>query len=389
MPPFAFTQIKKLYPIFWRHSILSTAAIKQAMAQRHDKNSEYMCNINDWASRVTLDMIGEAGMGRSFHSVDNPNNEIYKAYSTVFHQSSRHRVYSMVKTLLRNAVVSRAPYLAQFFPVDGNNPVVKAIRLIRGTCRELIEDGRNIINTKKEAIKDSMFEKSFTKDNLLLSAVSSEAFSDEELVNQAMTFLLAGHESTASTLTMAVYFLCKHLEVQKRLREEIRNHISSPQLRLEVTANDIRSLPYFNAVTEEVMRLAPAVPISGRVTVAETQVGQQIIPKGTSIILASAAINTSKGIWGEDALNFVPERWLTGGRIPKSPFANMTFLQGPRSCMGKDFARSTFACVLAAWVGRFEMTLQDPTFTPTFSKTSLSLRVEGGVQVKMKEVDGW
>lgn len=389
MPPFAFTQIKKLYPIFWRHSVLSTAAIKQIMVQIPDKNSDYTCDINEWASRVTLDIIGEAGMGRSFHSVDNPENELYKAYSTVFHRSSREQALSMLKTLLRDAIVSRAPYLAQFFAADANHPVVKAIRLIRGTCRELIADGRNSMEKKLETINDLVFKPTTTKENMLLSAVSSEAFSDEELVNQVMTFLLAGHESTASTLTMAVYYLCKHVDVQCRLREEIRNHILSPTLGLEISANDIRSLPYLGAVVEEVMRLAPAVPISGRVTVAETHIGQQVIPKGTTVLLASAAVNTSKKIWGEDALSFAPERWLTDGRVPKSPYANMTFLHGPRSCMGKDFARSTFACVLAAWVGRFELSLEDPTFTLTFSRTSLNLRVEGGVRVRMKEIGGW
>ena len=145
---------------------------------------------------------------------------------------------------------------------------------------------------------------------------------------------------------------------------------------------------YLNAVCDEVLRIAPSVPISGRITCANTYIGSQFIPKGTTVILASAAINASKEVWGEDALQFDPDRWIDG-RLPKSPFANMTFLHGPRSCMGKDFARGGFACVLAAWVGKFEMQLDDPTFSAKFKKATLSLRLDGGLTVRLREMEGW
>lgn len=378
MPPFAFSRIRELYPTFWAQAREATAIMSHAVQDQKP------VQINDWASRLALDIIGEAGMGQSFQAVSRPtDNELYGAYATVFKQSPKQQARQIVQRLARDFFSARLPYFEQWFPIDPNNPAVRSIRLIRRLTREIIASGKASIDPVASSGRQQ------ARIDVINAAVGSQAFSDEDLVNQMMTFLLAGHESTASALTMACYYLCKYPEVQERLRAEIRANLPSPSSSLSLDAVQVRDQPFLMAVIEETLRIAPSVPISGRIAVADTWIGKkQFVPKGTTVILASAAINTSKDIWGPDALEFKPERWLNKN-VPKSPYANMTFLHGPRSCMGEEFARGVFACALAAWVGRFEMAFEDPSFEPVFAKATLNIRLEGGMAVNLRPIDGW
>ena len=198
-----------------------------------------------------------------------------------------------------------------------------------------------------------------TARNILSVAIESGGFTDEGLVNQLMTFLIAGHQTTASALSFAICILCKYPKIQRRLREEVRSFLPDPRRPTSsILSSDIDSLPYLNAVCNEVLRLYSPVPITVRVAAHDTTLIGHYIPKGTTIFISSWATNANKDLWGDDAAEFDPDRWLgegkgnTGGI--ESNYAFLTFLHGPRSCIGQSFAKGEFACLLAAWAGTFE-----------------------------------
>lgn len=123
-----------------------------------------------------------------------------------------------------------------------------------------------------------------------------------------MTFLIAGHETTATAMTWAIYLLCKHKDIQDKLRQEIRAKI--PSLTHDITHSDIDDCSYLQAFCSEVLRLWAPVSITMRVAAKDTVIAQKFIPKGTTVIICPWAINTSKELWGEDADEFQPGRWL-------------------------------------------------------------------------------
>lgn len=195
--------------------------------------------------------------------------------------------------------------------------------------------------------------------NILSVAIESGGFTDEGLVNQLMTFLIAGHETTASALSFAICMLCQHPKIQSRLREEVRSLLPDPRSPTSsISSNDIDSMPYLNAVCNEVLRLYPPVPLTVRVAAQDTTLIGHYIPKGTTIFISPWATNADKDFWGEDAGNFNPDRWLGEGKANtggiETNYAFLTFLHGPRSCIGQSFAKGEFACLLAAWAGTFE-----------------------------------
>ena len=108
-------------------------------------------------------------------------------------------------------------------------------------------------------------------------------------------------------------------------------------------------------------------------------------------IICPAAINTSKVMWGEDADKFNPDRWMgknanSGGA--ESNFAMLTFLHGPRSCIGQAFSKQEFACLLATIVGHFHFELE-PKDKKIEIQTGVTMRPKGGLDLRMRVIDGW
>lgn len=166
-------------------------------------------------------------------------------------------------------------WILRRLPIQRNQEVEDARTLVRKVCHELIDEKKAKLASGKTTDKD-----------ILSVAIESGGFSNENLVDQLMTFLAAGHETTASAMMWAAYLLCKYPEVQKKLREEIRaNMPSASDPQSQITAADIEKLHYLWAVCNEILRFIPSVPLTLRVAAHDTTILDQPVPKNTVIIL--------------------------------------------------------------------------------------------------------
>jgi cytochrome P450 len=370
MPAFSFRHIKDLYPIFWGKSQEMTNRIAATIKASPDASS--VIDIREWASRATLDIIGVAGMGKDFDSISDPENELYETYKAIFSNARGARIVQVILMLLPQ-------WLTAALPLKRNDEIGKAVKTIRKVSGELIKDKRaQMARGEKPAL------------DILSVAMESGGFSDDDLVNQLMTFLAAGHETTASAMAWAAYLLCKHPETQTRLRAEL--HAEIPNLldpSSQITSADIDRLPYLNAVLNETMRVFPPVPLTLREAACDTTIQGSFVPRGTTVVICPWAINTSTHLWGPDAREFNPDRWLGQGKAntggAESNYAITTFLHGPRSCIGKDFAKAEFACLVASLVGRFEMAFEDPNWVLEI-QGGITARPKGGLRVKLRDV---
>lgn len=419
MPAFAVRHVKSLYPVFWdkarevveamTEQILADAAKdepptptpedpekaateQQEASGKGKAKKEAVLEVGGWASRVTLDIIGVAGMGHDFRAVADPTNKLFRTYNLVFKPSGQARMLQLLGLFL-------PPWLVTRIPVRRNEDMALAVRTIRQTCVDLIRE--------KQA---KLARKELHDVDILSVALESGAFSEGNLVDQLMTFLAAGHETTASSMTWAVYMLCCHPEVQARLRREVRERLPSPRLHgagaaAAVSSLDIDRMPYLHAVCSEVLRYLSPVPMTLREAAVDTTIQGRRVPKGTRIVIAPSGTNKDVALWGPDATRFNPDRWLPrpegsgpgdgkaaglGGAT--SNYALLTFLHGPRSCIGLGFARAEFACLLAAWVGRMEFELEDPALLDEGKmeiKGGVTSRPAKGLHVKARVLDGW
>lgn len=376
MPAFQFRHVKDLYQVFWSKAQEVTRAMTGTVQQPNplSEKPSSVLEIANWASRATLDIIGVAGMGKDFGAVANPDSELNATYRRIFAPNAVARFLQLLGLFVPFSVLRR-------LPLKRNMEVDDAAQTIKRIAREIIQNKRQDLEKRERTDVD-----------IVSVALESGGFSDEDLVNQMMTFLAAGHETTATSMTWASYLLAKHPEVQKRLREEIRANLPSIDSTTPITSTDIDRLPYLNAVCNEVLRFYAPVPMTLRIAAKDTTILGHFIPKGTTVILSPWAVNTSKALWGDDAREFNPDRWMGAGRAntggADSNYSFLTFLHGPRSCIGQAFAKAEFACLLAAWVGRFEMELANPD-APLELQSGVTARPKGGLPVKMTAVEGW
>lgn len=376
MPAFSFRHIKELYPLFWNKARESTEEIAKASRTAFAAGSQPQ-KAYDWASRTTLDIIGQSGLGYDFNATSNPDGKIVKNYRLLF--DDEHEPPNFLWTIIGVWVPLELMWHLRLPPLrDGK----RVANLIRSFLTKRVQEKRVLL--EKDAASQV---------DILSIAMRSGQFSDADVVDQMMTFLAAGHETTASALTWAIYQLCNYPKIQERLREEILSSLPSiKDPESTVTAQQIEALPYLNAVCSEILRFIPSVPKTIRDAIVDTTIQGQFIPKGTRIFLSPWATNTSPELWGDDALEFDPDRWMESGASKsggsKNNFAFLTFLHGPRSCIGKDFAKAEFLCLLAAWIARFRVRWPEGQALPMDITGWVTVKPGHKMPVVFEEVEG-
>lgn len=376
MPAFQYRHVKDLYAIFWSKSREMVEAVTETVNEKgpaHHVEDAPVIELSSWTRSATLDIIGLACLGKDFNSMQDPNSELNHAYRIIF---ASHAIPSALLVEMSHFLPIG---ILDHLPSKQNREVAAAIIKIRSICRKQISSKKERISAQKDSGVD-----------ILAVALRSGAFTDENLVDQMMTFLAAGHEATAITLNGAIYTLARYPDIQSRLRAEIRAHL--PPLAdtiTPVTASMLDSLPFLHAVCNEILRLHPPVIITLREAVRDTTIQGTLIPKGSLFTICPYAVNLSSSLWGPDSQVFNPERWLgnnSGGA--ESNYSFLSFLHGPRGCMGQAFAKAELACLLAAVVGRFE-------FVPEYPEAEVKLqggiinKPKTGVLVKVRVVEGW
>ncbi|TLD20332.1 hypothetical protein PspLS_08493 [Pyricularia sp. CBS 133598] len=438
-PAFAFRHVKDLYPIFWaksREAVQAmTAKVLQDSERAHQQGKEgnglatqptpteddianaqlpsgtAVMEVSQWGSRATLDIIGVAGLGRDFGAIRNPESQLISTYHSLFKPSRQAQILGLLHEVIPGWIITR-------LPMRRNDDIRQAASFIRSVCRDMVREQK-----EKLAAGD---EKGSKEKNILSVALRSGGFTDENLVDQLMTFLAAGHETTATAMTWAIYMLSRYPDVQDRLREEIRSRLPSPESGEDVTSAEIDSMPYLNAVCNEILRYFGPVPLTIRDAARDTTILGNFVPKGTRIFIGIWAINKSKELWGPDADQFRPERWLDDDKTTTTTttanggsgenadgsesdnqrssgkkaasggasnnYAFMTFLHGPRSCIGSGFAKAEFAVLLAAWIGRFQFRLrheEEHDEAKVVIKGGVTARPAKGMHVKATVLEGW
>ena len=223
------------------------------------------------------------------------------------------------------------------------------------------------------------------RDDLLALLMDSRdedgsSMSDEQLRDEAITIFLAGHETTAITLTWALILIAQHPDVERTLLEEIESVLGPNSPRVE----DIQRLPFTTHVVNEAMRLFPPAYVIGREALADCEVGGFSIPAGTTVFMSQWTMHRD-GRYFDSPEQFRPQRW-EGDFAKKLPkFAFFPFGGGPRVCIGASFAMMEATMLLSAIVQRFHLELlEEQDLTPF---PSITLRPRGAVRVRLTRRD--
>jgi cytochrome P450 len=192
-------------------------------------------------------------------------------------------------------------------------------------------------------------------------------FGPDEVYDNVMTFIFAGHETTANALAWTLYLLSQFPDVDARVAKEVA-----------AAGGDTAKLTYTRMVLEESLRLYPPAPFVSRDSVAADRVGPVDIRAGTSVLISPWIIHRHRALW-DDPDYFDPERFAPGRRENIHRFAYIPFGAGPRICIGMGFAMQEALIVLAAIVRDWRLSLVPGH--PVAPLARLTLRPEFGLKM--------
>lgn len=264
------------------------------------------------------------------------------------------------------------PFLIpDWLPTPGNARYRRGIAHVEKVVSEIIEDRR--VNDPDKGDLLSML--------ILARDESGAPMSDKQLRDEAVTLLLAGHETTALSLSWTLLLLARHPDVQDAIAAEIAEVVGSGR---EVTAEDLPKLSQLERALIESLRLYPPVWVIGREAIEEVRIGDYIVPPRTQIMMSPWVIHRSPRNFDAPA-EFRPERWTGDFRRRLPRFSYFPFGGGPRICIGERFAMLETMLVLATVLRRFRLTPRDDR--PVGQVPSITLRPKGGIWLRLEERD--
>lgn len=372
-PGFSIQSIKALTPIFWRKALLLSKLWERDMLVA--KTKSMTIEVLEWLNRTTLDIIGEAGFGTDLDSLEHPETPIREAYRLVFAFDIQSRILHGLAAFIP---------LTKYLPAKMNRDILQSRNIIMSKATDIVRQKH-----QKTHAKDKDIIALIVKDNMRMEAAGEATLSFETMRDQVMTFLGAGHDTTATGVAWTIHLLSTHPEVQERVRAEIKQHypfMFDPTTRNDVdrlSSLDADNLHYLDNVCRESLRYIPPIPMTVRELINDDRLGGYDVPAKTTVYIHANAIHRLPSFWGDDADVFDPDRW---DRLPEGHTTNafMTFLQGPRGCIGRKFAETEMKCLMICLLSmyRFErdMAVDDPE---SWKMWRLVLRPRDGVQCKV------
>jgi cytochrome P450 len=261
----------------------------------------------------------------------------------------------------------RTLFVPQWLPTPTNLRKERAIRQIERVLYRIIAEKRASGRDAGDLL------------SMLLAAQDEDGsrMTDQQLRDEAITLFLAGHETTANTLSWTWWLLAQNPAVEAKLHAELRTVLAGRAPTLE----DLPKLIYTNHVITESMRLYPPAWGTARTAIEDHEIAGYAVPKGSGVSFAQWTVHRDAR-WYDAPEEFRPERWEGDllKRIPK--FAYFPFGGGPRQCIGNSFALMESVLTLATIAQRYRFRLVEGH--PVVPLASITLRPRYGIRVVLE-----
>ena len=345
-PSFEMTRISKVF------DLMSSAA-----ADMMDRFRKYpdgsIVEVDEHMTFVTADVIFRTIMSSKLDEIK--GKEILHAFVTFQEETARTaiRKFFCVPQWLSNIL--------------GENKRMKAGAVIRKSLSDIIKPRYE--NYESDTYCDILSSLLHTVD-----ASSGERFSFEEILDQVSMLFLAGHETTASSLTWTLYCLSLDQDAQQKAYNEIISINKDGKFSI----SDIKDMKYLTNVFKEALRLYPPVGFFARQSKGEAKIRDKVLQKGSGVVVAPWLIHRHDDFW-EAPHEFRPDRH--NENIPKEKY--MPFGLGERICIGQGFAMQEAIIILANILREFKLELKDEFIPDVVGR--LTVRSANGMMIKMSK----
>ncbi|CCM01001.1 uncharacterized protein FIBRA_03049 [Fibroporia radiculosa] len=403
-PAFSVAHMRHIIPIFYHVVHKLRDGVKNQI-----KNGAEEIDMLSWMGRTALELIGQGGLGYSFDPLtEEAHNEDGHALKVLFPNLANLAIARlMLPYLIKIGPAAFRRFIVNLIPHQDVQRVKYIVDTMNSRSREIFAKKKAALLKGNEAIlqqvgsgKDIM--SILMRANTITSG--DDRLPEDELVAQMSMLVFAATDTTSNTLARILQNLAEHSDVQDKARAEIMEANAGE----DISYDSLDQLPLLDAICRETLRLYPPAEFITRTANKDTivplsepivgnggkMIGEIPIVKGTEVIIGVLGCNASKELWGEDAREWKPERWLstlpkmvTKNTIP-GVYANlMTFAGGKRACIGFKFSEMEMKVVLAVLLSNFTFELTDkpiewntaavryPTVGKVSNKPQLPLKV--------------
>lgn len=345
-PSFEMTRISKVF------DLMSSAAADMIDRFRKYPNGSIV-EVDEHMTFVTADVIFRTIMSSKLDEIK--GKEILHAFVTFQEETARTaiRKFFCVPQWLSNIL--------------GENKRMKAGAVIRKSLSDIIKPRYE--NYESDTYCDILSSLLHTVD-----ASSGERFSFEEILDQVSMLFLAGHETTASSLTWTLYCLSLDQDAQQKAYNEIISINKDGKFSI----SDIKEMKYLTNVFKEALRLYPPVGFFARQSKGEAKIRDKVLQKGSGVVVAPWLIHRHDDFW-DAPHEFRPDRH--NENIPKEKY--MPFGLGERICIGQGFAMQEAIIILANILREFKLELKDGFVPDVVGR--LTVRSANGMMIKMSK----
>jgi cytochrome P450 len=280
------------------------------------------------------------------------------------------KIARSLNTVLVNSTGWRLllPHFFQYLPLPGMRDVRRAVDEMNAAVYEIIRQRRS---GDQVTSRDLL--------SILMQARDEDGswMTDEQLRDEVMTFLLAGHETTALALSYALYLLSQNAGAQEKLRHEVDRVLAgrSPSV------SEIPSLTFLENVIKETMRLYPPAWTMARTAIAAFELEGYRIPARANVVMSQWIMHRDPKFFPEPE-KFDPDRWSTSACQKLPRFAYFPFGGGQRMCIGASFATTEAALILANILRMYQLVSVDEA--PVLPVPSLTLRPKGPIRIRVE-----
>ncbi|KZL74072.1 bifunctional p-450:NADPH-p450 reductase, partial [Colletotrichum tofieldiae] len=328
--------------------VASQMALKWA---RHGSSTPIM--VTDDFTRLTLDTIALCSMDFRFNS---------------FYREELHPfVKAMSDALIECGNRDRRPGFANYFFRGTEQKFFADIELLRKTAEEVLAARKEHPSDRRDLL------------SAMLNGVdpkTGQKMTDVSIIDNLITFLIAGHETTSGLLSFTFYELLQNPATYRKAQEEVDKVLGQGP----ITVDHLSKLPYLNAVLRETLRLSATIPAFGVEAKEETLIGGKYrVKEGEPLVLLLGKAHIDPVVYGDDATEFKPERMLDANfeRIQKEfPNSWKPFGNGMRGCIGRPFAWQESLIATAILLQNFNFTMDDPNYQLKISE-SLTIKPKG------------
>ncbi|KAH9482227.1 Cytochrome P450 monooxygenase 91 [Psilocybe cubensis] len=376
-PVFSIAHMRDMVPIF---SLVVNRLCNTLKSKVQSGPQEV--DIMHWLTRTAMELLGQSGLAYSFDpltadGIPHPFTQAIKDLGPALIKFRFSRTY-LLPTIVRIGTPRFRRFILDILPLKDLHRFRDIVDLTYSTSLEVYESKKKALYAGDELVTKQIGQGKDILSILMranLNASNEDKLPEDEIIGQIATLIFAGTDTTSAGLARILHLLSINQDVQERLRLELAE--AKMAHGNDLSYDVLVALPYLDAICRETLRLFPPVTRLQRTTRKDVvlslskpikattgeELTELLVPENTDIIIGIMACNRNPDLWGPDANEWKPERWLnplpetvTQAHLPGIYSNLMTFIGGGRSCIGFKFSQLEMKSVLSSLITSFKFT---------------------------------